>query len=79
MFGPDEVIDIALRHGLSYSNAIRYGAIFYMLGGIAHTGKVGIVAINGNPEYARRAYDGVVAALDAEVLSRQKARWRQGA
>jgi hypothetical protein len=72
MFGPDEVIDIALRHGLGYSNATRYGAIFYMLGGTARTGKVGIIAIHRNPECARRTYDGVVAALDAEVLSRQR-------
>lgn len=70
MFGPDDVIDIALRHGLGYSSATRCGAIFYMLGGIAHTGKVGIIAIHRTPECARRTYDGVVAALDAEVLSR---------
>lgn len=65
--GPDDVIDIAVRRGRHYRDASKTGTAFYMLGGLAQVGRLGIVAIDKSPDTADALYRGMIADLDAEA------------
>lgn len=64
-FGPDGVIDAALRKSLHYSGATRDGVAFYMLGAL-EIGRLGVVAVDRTTASATARYEGVVAMLDVE-------------
>lgn len=65
VFGPDNVVDAALRNGLHYCSRTSDGTAFYMLGAL-EIGRLGVVAIDRTPASATLRYERVVAMLDAE-------------
>ncbi|MEU5043292.1 peptide ligase PGM1-related protein [Streptomyces griseorubiginosus] len=67
---PEEVVDIALREGLHYSQATRTGVVFYVLGALPGVGKLGMVAIEKSPEKAQRLYDAMLTAAEAACTRR---------
>jgi hypothetical protein len=66
----EDVVDIALREGLHYSLATRTGVVFYVLGALPGTGKLGMVAIEKTPEKAQRLYDAMLTSVDAACRPR---------
>jgi hypothetical protein len=71
VFGPDEVIDTALRNSLHYSNATGDGVAFYMLGAL-EIGRLGVVAIDRTSASATAQYEKVVAMLDVASKARNR-------
>lgn len=71
VFGPDEVIDAALRNSLHYSNATGDGVAFYMLGAL-EIGRLGVVAIDRTSASATARYEKVVAMLDVASKARNQ-------
>lgn len=71
VFGPDDVIDAALRNGLHYSSATGDGVAFYMLGAL-EIGRLGVVAIDRTSASAIARYEKVVAMLDFESTARNR-------
>jgi hypothetical protein len=71
VFGPDDVIDTALRNGLHYSGATGDGVAFYMLGAL-EIGRLGVVAIDRTSASATARYKKVVAMLDVESTARSR-------
>ncbi|MET8079267.1 peptide ligase PGM1-related protein [Streptomyces sp. NPDC005303] len=67
---PEDVVDIALGEGLHYSGATRTGVVFYVLGALPDTGKLGMVAIEKTPEKAQRLYDAMLTSADAACRRR---------
>lgn len=65
--GPEDLIEIATLHGLSYSPRGESGALFYMLGALSEHGRVGMVAIGNTREEAEAVYARTVATLDRET------------
>ncbi|MET7435131.1 MULTISPECIES: peptide ligase PGM1-related protein [Streptomyces] len=61
----EQVLDIASREGLLYSDRDRRGVVFSMLGALPEFGKTGAVVIDRSHGAARARYREVVAALDA--------------
>lgn len=66
-----DVIDIATRHGLHYSEMTGTGAIFFALGALPDFGMLGMVAIGTSPDVAQQVYDTVIATLEAAVTLRR--------
>jgi hypothetical protein len=64
---PDEVIDLAVRHGLHWHAGRQRGVVFHLLGALRPFGKLGVVAIGLDAADAEALYARTVAALDAET------------
>jgi PGM1 C-terminal domain/ATP-grasp domain len=57
-FSPDDLFDIAVRHGLHFDQTRETGVVFHMLASLAENGRIGLVAIGDS-------------AAEAEALCRQ--------
>jgi hypothetical protein len=66
---PIDLIEILTLHQLNYSPRSESGALFYMLGGVAEVGRVGMVAIGNSRAEAEAVYERTVAVLDLASLS----------
>jgi PGM1 C-terminal domain len=64
---PDDLIDIAVTHGLHFHGATQQGIMFHMIGALSQHGKLGTVCIADSREGAARLYADLVAVLDREV------------
>lgn len=64
---PDDLIDIAVSHGLHWDGATRQGVMFHMIGALSEHGKLGTVCISDSLQGAGRLYEEVVRMLDAET------------
>lgn len=67
---PEDVIDIAVREGLHYRQKTRTGVVFFVLGALTGTGKLGMVAIEKTPEEAQRLYNAMLVHVDAACRRR---------
>ena len=63
---PEDLVEILTLHHLNYNPQGEVGALFYMLGGVATTGRLGIVAIGSSREEAELVFGRTVATLDEE-------------
>jgi len=63
---PDDLIDIAMFHGLMYDGAAQEGVVFHIIGALSEFGKVGIVCIGSTHERAKEFYDNTIRVLDFE-------------
>ena len=63
---PHDLIDIAMEHGLHYSNALEEGVMFHLISALSQFGKVGLVCIGSTPERAVEYYNKTVAVLNDE-------------
>ncbi len=64
---PQDLIDIAMFHGLHYDGAAQRGVMFHMIGALSQYGKMGIVCIAASPEEAFSLYTKTIKVLDAET------------
>lgn len=64
---PDDLIDIAVYHGLHFNSAHQEGVVFHLLGALSEFGKLGVLSIGESPERARQLYDEAVQRLDEEA------------
>lgn len=64
---PDDLIDIAVTHGLHFHGATQQGVMFHMIGALSRYGKLGTVCIADSHEGAGRLYENLVSVLDREA------------
>jgi hypothetical protein len=64
---PDDLIDIAVRHGLHFHGATQEGVVFHLIGALSAFGKLGMVCVAGSAVQASRLYRDTVAVLDRET------------
>lgn len=67
---PQDLIDIAMFHGLHFDGASQQGVMFHMIGALSQYGKLGVVCIGNSPEEAYLLFEKTVAVLDAETALR---------
>jgi hypothetical protein len=66
---PQDLIDIAMFHGLQYDSAAQKGVMFHMIGALSQFGKMGIICIGGSREEAYSYYKKTIEVLDAETVA----------
>ncbi len=66
-FTPDDLFDLAVRHGLHFGQTGQTGVVFHMLPALSEVGRTGMTAVGNSPEEAREIYDRAAAAMDAEA------------
>jgi hypothetical protein len=65
---PQDLIDIAMFHGLHFDGASQKGVMFHMIGALSQFGKMGIVCIGASPEEAYSFYRKTIQVLDMETV-----------
>ena len=68
---PQDLIDIAMFHGLHYDGADQKGVMFHMIGALSQFGKMGIVCIGESREEAICYYKKTIEVLDKETRNYQ--------
>jgi hypothetical protein len=69
---PQDLIDIAMFHGLHFDGATQKGVVFHMIGALSQFGKIGLVCIGESKEEAYALYCKTVEVLDAETQPSQQ-------
>jgi len=64
---PDDLFDIALRHGLHFNQTRETGVVFHMLASLAENGRIGMVAVGDSAEEADALYRRTQSVLDEEA------------
>jgi hypothetical protein len=67
---PDDLIDIAVYHGLHFYHATERGTVFHLMGALSEFGKLGMVCIGDNLQQSRFLYRKAVSVLDSAVGKR---------
>lgn len=65
---PQDLIDIAMFHGLHFDGAAQKGVMFHMIGALSQFGKMGIVCIGDSPEEAYSFYTRTLEVLNTETV-----------
>jgi len=65
-FSPDDLFDIAVRHGLHFDQTRETGVVFHMLALLAENGQIGLVAIGDSAAEADALYRRTQSVLDDE-------------
>ncbi|MDQ3942874.1 MAG: peptide ligase PGM1-related protein [Actinomycetota bacterium] len=65
---PDDLIDIAVDHGLHFDGATQQGVVFHLIGALSEYGKLGTVCIGDSHASAEKFYRDTVAVLEREAL-----------
>lgn len=60
---PDDLIDIAVRHGIHFHTSRQSGVVFHLIGALSEFGKLGAVCVGASPEEAEQYYDEAVRIL----------------
>lgn len=66
-FTPDDLFDIAVRHGIHFDQARQIGVVFHMLPALGDCGRCGLTAVADSPEAAEALYQRAIAILDQEA------------
>ncbi len=64
---PDDLFDIAVRHGLHFDQARQTGVVFHMMTQLTESGYLGMTAVANSPEDASALFDRAVEVLEAEA------------
>ncbi len=64
---PDDLFDLALRHGLHFDQTRLTGIVFHMMSALPECGRTGLTAVGDSPEEADRLYARFQQALDLET------------
>jgi PGM1 C-terminal domain len=67
---PEDLIDIAMFHGIHFDGATQKGVVFHMIGALSQYGKMGMVCIGESPEEANSYYNKTIEVLFAETKQR---------
>jgi hypothetical protein len=63
---PDDLFDIAVRHGLHFDQSRQAGVVFHMMSALGEHGRTGLTAVADDPAGADALYERVVSVLDTE-------------
>jgi hypothetical protein len=63
---PDDLFDIAVRHGLHFDQPRQTGVVFHMMSALGEHGRTGLTAVGDSHEEADSLYERVVTVLDEE-------------
>lgn len=66
-FTPDDLFDVAVRHGLHFDQSRQTGVVFHMMSALSEHGRVGLTAIGESDEQADELYERTVTVLDREA------------
>jgi hypothetical protein len=66
---PEDLIDIAMFHGLHFDGSTQKGVMFHMIGALSQFGKIGVVCIGESPDEAYSYYRKTIEVLDAETAA----------
>ena len=66
-FTPDDLFDIAVRHGLHFDQTRQTGIVFHMLASLAENGRIGATAVADSPEAAERLFARLQTVLAEEA------------
>jgi hypothetical protein len=69
---PEDLIDIAVYHGVHFHAPTERGVVFHLIGALSEFGKLGLVAIGDNPQQARFLYKQALQVLDEETGARRR-------
>ena len=64
---PQDLIDIAMFHGLHFDGVTQKGVMFHMIGALSQYGKMGMVCIGGSHEEAYSYFVKTIEVLNAET------------
>lgn len=64
---PDDLIDLAVDHGLHFDAASQEGVVFHLIGALSEFGKLGMICIGSSAHRARQLYEEAVRVLDRET------------
>ena len=71
---PDDVFDLAVRHGLHYHPQTETGCVFHMLSALTSEGHLGLTAIGDSHEQARELFDAMVAVMESDAADAMRPR-----
>ena len=63
---PDDLFDIAVRHGLHFDHARQTGVVFHMMSALGEHGRTGLTAVAESAGDAEELYGRTVSVLDEE-------------
>ena len=63
---PQDLIDIAVTHGIHFHGATQQGVVFHLIGALSEFGKLGAVCVGDSHDRARALYLETVGILDRE-------------
>lgn len=66
-FTPDDLFDLAARHGLHFDQSRQTGVVFHMMNAVSEVGNVGLTAVANSAAEADALYAKTVQTLDAEA------------
>jgi hypothetical protein len=66
---PQDLIDIAMIHGLLFDSSTQKGVMFHMIGALSQYGKIGVLCVGSSREEAYAFYEKAVQVLDREAES----------
>ena len=75
---PDDVFDLAVRHGLHYHPQTETGCVFHMLSALTSEGHLGLTAIGDSHEQARELFDAMVAVMESDAADAMRPRGSGG-
>src|SRR5439155_21800695 len=64
---PQDLFDIAVRHGLHFDQSRQTGVVFHMLASLGSRGRFGLTAVENSAKEARELYDRTVETLEHEA------------
>jgi hypothetical protein len=64
---PDDLFDVAVRHGLHFNQSTQTGIVFHMMATLSEQGRLGFTAIADSPAEADRLYQRVGEVLELEA------------
>lgn len=64
---PEDILDIAVYHGLHFHGATQQGVVFHLIGALSEFGKLGVLCIGDSPEKAHALYAETIALLNQET------------
>ena len=66
---PEDLFDIALRHGLHFDQTRLKGIVFHMMSALPESGRTGLTAVADSVEEADRLYARFLDILEQETAS----------
>ena len=66
---PEDLFDIALRHGLHFDQTRLEGIVFHMMSALPELGRTGLTAVADGPTEAEALYQKFLRVLDAETAA----------
>jgi hypothetical protein len=64
---PDDVFDLAVRHGLHFDQSRQSGVVFHMISALGRHGMIGLTAVGDSREEADRLFEDTRELFDAEA------------